>query len=84
MTLDVIITCLMKARHPGIHYGWGVQKKVGSPARHDERLDGKQWVRFGVVATPRVGFWTVEDTVYRPEGCDYVGRLILYPHGGQV
>lgn len=81
MTNNVIITGYMKARHPHLAYGWGVQKKWNSPAGSDERLDGKRWVRFAVVATPHVGFWSIEDKVYRPSGCEYTGRLIVYPRG---
>ena len=81
MTNGVVITCLMKARHPGLAYGWGVQKKVGSPAGSDERFDGTQWVRFAVIADPHVGYWMVEDKVYRPDPIRYTGRLIIYPKG---
>lgn len=84
MALNVIITCRIKANRPHLKYGWGVQKSTDSPVASDKRLDGTQWVKFAVVATPHVGFWWVEGTVYRPDGCPFRGRLIIYPRGGPV
>jgi len=81
MARDVVITCEIKARRPRFKFGWGAQNSWGSPAGEDERFDGTQWVPFAVVATPYVGFWQAGDTVYRPDGCGYTGRLIVYPEG---
>ena len=81
MALDVVITFEIKASSPGFKYGWGAQKTVGTTAGSDLKLNGKNWVRFTVVATEHVGFWQVAEKTYRPTGIGHRGRLIVTPNG---